>query len=281
MDTRVDRRAFLQRASALAAAVTVGTVALPAVAYAGPTAPASLQDITTPVRPEALADLTELTIAEAATLIRHRPPEARKAPRGLPGPNRQLRATYQAFNRVLADQALAAAKAARAIARRRPARHPPRYQGQLLDRAACRRPPTPTSSRSSSRRTTRPRWPGSRPAGAIVLGKTQMGPLATTRATTPGRRITTVNAWTPADPRHVDPGGSSTGIGHVRRRPAGDVRATGTQTGGSIIAPANAQNLTGLKPTMGRVSLPASSRSATPATIPARSPGTPRTPPSC
>ncbi len=29
----------------------------------------------------------------------------------------------------------------------------------------------------------------------------------------------------------------------------------GTQTGGSITAPSNAQNLTGLKPTMGRVSL--------------------------
>ncbi len=36
--------------------------------------------------------------------------------------------------------------------------------------------------------------------GAIVLGKTQMGPLATTRATTPGGVVTTVNAWTPTDP---------------------------------------------------------------------------------
>ena len=90
-------------------------------------------------------------------------------------------------------------------------------------------------------------------AGAIVIGKTQMGPLATTRATTPDGVVTTVNAWTPGDPR-VDPGGSSTGSATAV---AGRLAASsvGTQTGGSITAPANAQNLTGLKPTMGRVSL--------------------------
>ncbi len=90
-------------------------------------------------------------------------------------------------------------------------------------------------------------------AGGIMLGKGQMGPLATTRATLPKGTITTVNAWTPGDPL-VDPGGSSTG-------PATAVAgrmvcsSIGTQTGGSIILPANRQNLTGLKPTMGRVSL--------------------------
>ena len=89
--------------------------------------------------------------------------------------------------------------------------------------------------------------------GAVVLGKTQMGPLATTRATTPAGVVTTVNAWTPGDPS-VDPGGSSTGTGTaVAGRMA--TSGTGTQTGGSITAPSNAQNLTGLKPTMGRVSL--------------------------
>jgi len=90
-------------------------------------------------------------------------------------------------------------------------------------------------------------------AGAIVLGKTQMGPLATTRATTPNGTITTVNAWAPADP-DVDPGGSSTGTGTAV---AGRMvtSGVGTQTGGSITAPSNAQNLTGLKPTMGRASL--------------------------
>ena len=92
-----------------------------------------------------------------------------------------------------------------------------------------------------------------RPAGAVVIGKTQMGPLATTRATTPNGIVTTVNAWTPTDPA-VDPGGSSTGTATaVAGRLA--TSGTGTQTGGSITSPSNAQNLTGLKPTMGRVSL--------------------------
>ena len=68
-----------------------------------------------------------------------------------------------------------------------------------------------------------------------------------------GRHVTTVNAWTPTN-RGTDPGGSSTGSATaVAGRMA--TSGIGTQTGGSITAPSNAQNLTGLKPTMGRVSL--------------------------
>lgn len=90
-------------------------------------------------------------------------------------------------------------------------------------------------------------------AGGVLLGKTQTGPLATTRATTPSGEITTVNAWSPLDPE-VDPGGSSTGSATaVAARLA--TSSIGTQTGGSITAPSNAQNLTGLKPTHGRVSV--------------------------
>jgi Asp-tRNA(Asn)/Glu-tRNA(Gln) amidotransferase A subunit family amidase len=90
-------------------------------------------------------------------------------------------------------------------------------------------------------------------AGGIVLGKTQMGPLATTRALTPDGEITTVNAWAPDDPR-VSPGGSSSGSAtSVAARMV--TSSMGTQTGGSITVPASSQGLTGLKPTMGRVSL--------------------------
>ena len=90
-------------------------------------------------------------------------------------------------------------------------------------------------------------------AGAVAVGKTQMGPLATTRALTPDGEITTVSAWAPDDPS-VSPGGSSSGSATAV---AGRMitAATGTQTGGSITVPALAQGLTGLKPTMGRVSL--------------------------
>ncbi|MEU0091785.1 amidase [Kribbella sp. NPDC006257] len=252
MDTRVDRRAFLQRASALAAAVTVGTIALPAVAYAGPAAPASLQDITTPVRSEALADLTELTIAEAATLIRTGRWQPEKLLEAYLARIAAFDATYQAFNLVLADQALARAKE---LGRSRGgALHG--IPLAIKDNYYTRGIPTTANSylfekflppydATAVRRLTA--------AGGIVLGKTQMGPLATTRATTPDGRITTVNAWTPADPS-VDPGGSSSGSAtSVAARMA--TSSVGTQTGGSIIAPSNAQNLTGLKPTMGRVSL--------------------------
>ncbi|MEJ2540155.1 MAG: amidase [Gemmatimonadota bacterium] len=96
-------------------------------------------------------------------------------------------------------------------------------------------------------------WARLQAAGAVLVGKTQMGPLATSRATTPDGEATTVNAWAPRDPG-VSPGGSSSGS--ATSVAAGlALGATGTQTGGSITNPADAQGLTGLKPTMGRVSL--------------------------
>lgn len=96
-------------------------------------------------------------------------------------------------------------------------------------------------------------WARLRSSGAVLLGKTQMGPLATSRATTPDGANTTVNAWAAGDAT-VSPGGSSSGSATaVAARLA--AAATGTQTGGSITGPAAAQGLTGLKPTMGRVSL--------------------------
>ena len=53
-------------------------------------------------------------------------------------------------------------------------------------------------------------WERLRDAGAILLGKTQMGPLATTAASTPTGERTTVNAWAPYH-EDVSPGGSSSG----------------------------------------------------------------------
>lgn len=96
-------------------------------------------------------------------------------------------------------------------------------------------------------------WARLQSAGAVLLGKTQMGPLATSRATTPDGEATTTNAWAPGD-SSVDPGGSSSGSATaVAARMAAS--STGTQTGGSITNPSMRQSLTGLKPTMGRVSL--------------------------
>ncbi|HEX2132728.1 MAG TPA: amidase [Actinophytocola sp.] len=239
------RRAFLART----AAIGLGATVLPAVGDATATAvPQGEVD----VEPRAAArhDLTELTLAEAATLIR----------RGRLDPVDLLAAylarieafdgTYQAFNLVRAD---AARDEARAAARRGPLHGIPLAVKDNYFTAGV-----PTTANSFLFADFVPPWDATAvarltAAGGIVLGKTQMGPLATSRATTPSGEVTTVNAWAPEDPS-VYPGGSSTGSATaVAGRLA--TSSVGTQTGGSITAPSNAQNLTGLKPTMGRVSL--------------------------
>lgn len=231
---RVDRRAFVARMAALGAGA-----ALPAVVAATPAAA-----VTTPpdVEPRT-RDLTELTIAEAVTLIR----SGRLDPDDLLAAYREridrFDGVYQAFNHVAAPQ-----RPKRGVLHGIPLAIKDNYFTAGL----------PTTVNSFLFEDFVPPYDATavarlRAAGAVIIGKTQMGPLATTRATTPDGLITTVNAWAPSRPE-VDPGGSSTGTATaVAGRLA--TGGTGTQTGGSITAPSNAQNLTGLKPTMGRVSL--------------------------
>ncbi|MFK4087683.1 amidase [Kribbella sp. NPDC020789] len=251
MDDGVDRRSFLQRLSALAAASAVGGVALPAVAHATP-APARPVKFG-PVRPEALADHTELTIAEAATLIGSGQLKPSDLVEAYLERISRFDPTYQAFNLVLADESRVRARALDGKPTGSPLFGIPLaikdnyFTAGVLTTANSflyAKFEPPYDAEVVRRFTT---------AGGIVLGKSQMGPLATTRATTPNGRITTVNAWAPGNAA-VDPGGSSTGSATATagRMVSGSV---GTQTGGSITAPSNAQNLTGLKPTMGRVSL--------------------------
>ncbi|RZT27687.1 amidase/aspartyl-tRNA(Asn)/glutamyl-tRNA(Gln) amidotransferase subunit A [Kribbella sp. VKM Ac-2569] len=251
-DSQVDRRSFLHRASALAAATAVGSVALPAVAHAAPASTASTGTAGLVDVPARSVDVSELTIAEAATLIRKGKLKPEQLVEAHLARITEFDSAYQAFNLVLADEAL---KRARALGRTRGgALHgiPLAIKDNYYTRGVTTTANSylfadfvPPFDATAVRRLTA--------AGGIVLGKTQMGPLATTRATTPDGRITTVNAWTPNDPT-TDPGGSSSGSATaVAARLA--TSAVGTQTGGSITAPSNAQNLTGLKPTMGRVSL--------------------------
>ncbi|SDZ04431.1 aspartyl-tRNA(Asn)/glutamyl-tRNA(Gln) amidotransferase subunit A [Micromonospora pattaloongensis] len=264
LDRTVDRRAFLARTAALATASAIGAVALPSAAQAqSELAPsgATLRwnpDLDRPSaytrpRAEAIADPTELTLAEAAWLIRAGKLTPEKLVEAYLARISTYDATYQAFNLVLAEAAIKAARAA--------ARQPHRgalHGIPLAIKDNYYTGGTRTTANSYLFKDFVAPYDATAVAklkaqGAIVLGKTQMGPLATTRATTPAGVITTVNAWTPAN-RNTDPGGSSTGTATAV---AGRLAAsgTGTQTGGSITAPANAQNLTGLKPTMGRVSL--------------------------
>ncbi|MFC0508958.1 amidase [Micromonospora costi] len=264
LDRSIDRRAFLARAAVLATASAAGaTVALPSVATAGtPRSTAGEarrreQALNRPnayvePRPEALADPTELTIAEAAWLIRAGRLTPQRLVEAYLGRISAYDGIYQAFNLVLADAALAAARDAGSRPRRGALHGIPLAIKDNYYTEGVR-----TTANSFLFQDFVPPYDATAVArlkagGAIVLGKTQMGPLATTRATTPAGVITTVNAWAPTN-RSVDPGGSSTGTAtSVAGRMA--TSGIGTQTGGSITAPSNAQNLTGLKPTMGRVS---------------------------
>lgn len=233
---RVDRRAFLARTAALGAGA-----ALPAIAAATPVSAATAPP---DVEPRTTTDLTELTIAEAATLIRRGRLDPADLLAAYLARIDRFDAVYQAFNHVVRDPG----RPARGVLRGIPLAIKDNYFTAGL----------PTTANSFLFDGFTPPFDATavarlKAAGAVVIGKTQMGPLATTRATTPDGRITTVNAWAPSRPE-VDPGGSSTGTATAvaGRMAAG---GTGTQTGGSITAPSNAQNLTGLKPTMGRVSL--------------------------
>ena len=249
LDRRLDRRAFLSRVAAASAGVAAVGAAVSEVAAAAPSV--ALVDV--PVRPADVDDLTELTLAQAATLIRR----GRLEPIDLVDAYLErveaYDGIYKAFNTVLAEEARATA---RRLGRQRP-------RGALFGVPMAIKDNYYTAGvRTTANSYIYADFVPSFDAtvverlvaqGAIVLGKTQMGPLATTRATTPDGVITTVNAWTPNTPA-VNPGGSSTGSAtSVAGRLAAS--SVGTQTGGSITGPSNAQGLTGLKPTMGRVSL--------------------------
>lgn len=255
-DRGLDRREFLARFAALSAAATTGAVlgpfwSKPAHAHGGGVGLDQLY--LDSVRPEALADPTECTLAEAALLISKK----KLAPVTLVEAYLERIATfdgvYKAWNTVRVDGALAEAVDA---GKRR-------WKGALHGIPLAIKDNyytagTLTTANSHIYADFVPDFDSTcvarlKAGGAIVLGKTQMGPLATTRATTPDGVITTVNAWAPNAP-NVNPGGSSTGSATAT---AGRMASSsiGTQTGGSITEPSNAQGLTGLKPTMGRNSL--------------------------
>ncbi len=253
LDRRVDRRLFLRRMGAITAAAAAGARAMPPTraeaAAVRPLGPLRLPD----PRTVQVTEIEDMTLAEAASLIREgslAPVELVEAYLARISAHDR---TLKAFNTVTSDAALDRAH--------RLTRAP--YRGPLhgiplaiKDNFYTRGVATTANSHifvdfvPSYDATS---WARLQDSGAILLGKTQMGPLATSRATTPDGERTTVNAWAPFDP-DVTPSGSSSGSATaVAARMAAS--STGTQTGGSITGPSQAQGLTGLKPTMGRVSL--------------------------
>lgn len=252
-DSGLNRRMFLAQFAALTAAGAGIGAFWPKPLSASTTSGQEVALYQQSVRPEALNDLADLTVAEAAFLIRTR----KLAPIDLVDAYldriERFDGIYKSFNTVLADLARDQALALR----QRRARHP-LHGIPLAIKDNYYTEGVLTTANSFIYENFVPGFDATtvanlKAAGGIVLGKTQMGPLATTRATTPTGEITTVNAWAPSQPS-VTPGGSSSGSATAvaARMVASSI---GTQTGGSITSPANSQGLTGLKPTMGRCSL--------------------------
>ena len=256
-DRNFDRRVFLERMGALTAAAAAGSTFSPAAVGAYPAVPApgptpSDRGLPDP-RSIHATDPWEMTVAELAALIRARSLSPADVVEAYLKRIEAFDGTLKAFNAVTADAARAEALRLQGTPWSGPLHGIPlAMKDNFFTRGV------PTTANSHLFRDFVPgydatAWARLREAGAILLGKTQMGPLATTRATTPDGVVTTRSAWAPHDPA-VDPGGSSSGSATAvaARMAAG---ATGTQTGGSITNPAARQGLTGLKPTMGRVSL--------------------------
>jgi Asp-tRNA(Asn)/Glu-tRNA(Gln) amidotransferase A subunit family amidase len=259
-DTSVDRRWFLSRMAGVWAAAAAGSTFVASPAAAGPATAGFrptgswAEAYAETIRPEALADYTELTISEAATAFRRKLLTPVDLMAAYLERIDQFEAIYQAYLfRLPPGDLLAAAARVRLGAGSTPLAGIATAEKDNFYTKGI-----PTTAQS-------PVYEGFIPefdstvharlgaAGALMIGKAQMGPLASGRARLPDGTATTRNAWTPDDIRY-SPSGSSGGTATaVAARLA--TSGTGTQTGGSITGPSSAQNLTGLKPTFGRASL--------------------------
>lgn len=198
--------------------------------------------------PAGVPELTELNIAQAASLLARRHVSSLDL---VEATLHRIDATdplVRAYALVFADEAREAARQAdREIARghlRGPLHGIPIGVKDLLYMKG-----TPTEAGSRVMANFRPSYDATvvshlREAGAVIMGKTVTHEFAFGVNTPPTR-----NAWN----LECYPGGSSAGSGAaVAVRSA--YGAIGTDTGGSIRVPASMENLVGLKPTFGRVS---------------------------
>lgn len=254
-DRVVSRRWFLER-MAWVGSGAVGAGAMAPTSVSGRSRPVALDSLPdSVVSGQSLEDLTELTLADIISLVR----------RGVVTPEDLVVAhvdrierfddTYQAF----ADRPSRAALLEWA-------RRDPATGIEAVLRGACLAPKDNfytadllTEGGSLVFEGFQPTYDATavatmRAAGGLIVGKAQMGNLAGGRAQIYGTTTpTTRNAWTPDDVSY-SPSGSSSGTGTaVAARMA--VAGVGTQTGGSVVGPGNAQGLTCIKPTFGRISL--------------------------
>ncbi|MFC6014654.1 amidase [Plantactinospora solaniradicis] len=261
-DLTVDRRWFLSRMAGVWAAAGAGGVfgagalAAPVLAHGGGGSTGSVWETAyaPTIRRAALLDPTELTISEAAAAFRRRLLDPVELMESYLDRLDRYDSVYQAYLwRPGNAELLAAARRVRITSRSTP------LAGIVTaEKDNFYTKDIPTTGMSPVYADFVPEYDSTvharlKAAGAIMMGKAAMGPLASGRARLPDGTATTVNAWTPDDIRY-SPSGSSGGTATaVAGRLA--TSGTGTQTGGSITSPSTAQNLTGLKPTFGRASL--------------------------
>ena len=255
-DESVSRRWFLNRMAWVSSAAAAGAT-LPAAPAIADSRVKSIPEeaFASSVRPQALDDVTELTLSETMTLVRG----GRLAPADLVNAYVDRIEAYDDVYQAYADRPTRQDLLAQAA--RTPLDGP-----EAPLRGACLAPKDNfytadllTEGGSLVFEGFRPDYDATaislmRSAGGLVVGKAQMGNLAGGRARQYGTTIpTTRNAWTPDDVRY-SPAGSSSGTGAaVAARLA--IVGIGTQTGGSVIGPGNAEGLTCIKPTFGRISL--------------------------
>lgn len=256
-DVTISRRWVLERAAWISTAASAGTLLHARPVSADDGAEVSHRSAAAEhLRPEAIDDPTELTIAEALGAFE----------RGRLTPVDLMEAyldridayepVYLAFNdRPSRESVLAAARALG----RRPGRRKLVWGTAMAPKDNYYTADLLTTANSPVFADFRPDYDSTcvarlRANGGVVIGKAQMGPLASGRALLPGTDIpTTRNAWAPDDIR-LSPSGSSGGTATaVAARLA--TSGIGTQTGGSITSPGQAQGLTAFKPTFGRTSL--------------------------
>ena len=255
-DGIVSRRWFLERMAWATSAAATGAVVTPRVAWGREVGLEHLRSIPDAEGAlQAIDDLTELTLAETISLVR----------RGIVAPSDLARAHHDRIDRF--DHAYQAYAARPSLERLlAAAQADPADGSDAALRGVCLAPKDNfytsdmlTEGGSLVYEGFQPDYDATavatmRSAGGLIVGKAQMGNLAGGRAQVYGTTTpTTRNAWTPDDVQY-SPAGSSSGTGTaVAARMA--VAGLGTQTGGSVVGPGNAQGLTCIKPTFGRISL--------------------------
>jgi len=256
-DERVSRRWFLDRMAWASSAAVTGSLLSRVPVWASSRGPVvTAEAFATDVRLQSVSDLTTLTMSESMSLIRAGTLTPTDLVNAYVDRIEVLDATYQAYARDRPDREdlLAQLDGTPDDEQRSPLRGmclAPKdnfYTSDLL-----------TEGGSLVFEGFQPDYDATavalmRAAGGLIVGKGQMGNLAGGRARVYGTTTpTTRNAWSPDDERY-SPGGSSSGPATaVAARLA--VAGLGTETGGSVMGPGNAQGLTCIKPTFGRISL--------------------------